>query len=86
MCGCRGLVLRRQATPPCRASRRPRSPLRGRVRHRGNVGSNEEVDDVMAGAAAAGGSTGRPAGTVQSGYVGYFADPDGHLWKVAAGS
>ena len=40
----------------------------------------------MAGAAAAGGSTGRPAGTVQSGYVGYFADPDGHLWKVAAGS
>jgi predicted lactoylglutathione lyase len=37
-------------------------------------------------AAAAGGSTVRPAGTVQWGYFGYFADPDGHLWKVAAGS
>ena len=50
------------------------------------VGSNDEVDDVMARAAAAGASTVRPAATVQWGYFGYFADPDGHLWKVAAGN
>jgi uncharacterized protein len=49
------------------------------------VGSNDEVDDVMARATAAGASTVRPATTVQWGYFGYFADPDGHLWKVAAG-
>jgi uncharacterized protein len=49
------------------------------------VGSNDEVDDVMAKAAAAGADTVRPAATVQWGYFGYFGDPDGHLWKVAAG-
>jgi uncharacterized protein len=50
------------------------------------VGSNDEVDDVMARAAAAGATTVRPAANVQWGYFGYFADPDGHLWKVAAGN
>ena len=49
------------------------------------VGSNDEVDDVMAKAAAAGAVRVRPAATVQWGYFGYFGDPDGHLWKVAAG-
>ncbi len=49
------------------------------------VASNGEVDDVMARASAAGASTVRPATNVQWGYFGYFADPDGHLWKVAAG-
>ena len=49
------------------------------------VGSPEEVDEVMAAAAAAGAETVRPAAKVQWGYFGYFADPDGYLWKVAAG-
>jgi predicted lactoylglutathione lyase len=50
------------------------------------VGSNDEVDDVMARAEAAGGTTVRPAASAQWGSSGYFADPDGHLWKVAAGN
>jgi len=50
------------------------------------VGSADEVDEVMKAAEAAGGSTVRPAANVQWGYFGYFADPDGYLWKVAAGS
>jgi uncharacterized protein len=49
------------------------------------VGSGDEVDDVMTRATAAGASTVRPAAKVEWGYFGYFADPDGHLWKVAAG-
>ena len=49
------------------------------------VGSNGEVDDMMAKATAAGADVVRPAATVQWGYFGYFGDPDGHLWKVAAG-
>jgi catechol 2,3-dioxygenase-like lactoylglutathione lyase family enzyme len=49
------------------------------------VGSNDEVDDFMARAAAAGATTVRPAEKVQWGHFGYVADPDGHLWKVAAG-
>ena len=48
------------------------------------VGSHEDVDEVMAKAAAAGASVVRPAATVQWGYSGYFSDPDGYLWKVAA--
>jgi uncharacterized protein len=49
------------------------------------VGSNGEVDDMMAKATAAGANIVRPAATVEWGYFGYFSDPDGHLWKVAAG-
>ena len=49
------------------------------------VSSPEEVDEVLAKAVGAGGGTVRPAAKVQWGYFGYFADPDGHLWKVAAG-
>src|SRR5262249_47426585 len=50
------------------------------------VSSNEEVDDVMAQAVAAGGSVVRAAEGAQWGYFGYFGDPDGYLWKVAASS
>jgi catechol 2,3-dioxygenase-like lactoylglutathione lyase family enzyme len=50
------------------------------------VGSADEVDEAMKAAEAAGGSTVRPAANAQWGYSGYFADPDGYLWKVAAGS
>lgn len=49
-----------------------------------NARSREEVDSVMAEAAAAGGKIVKPAVDVfWGGYSGYFADPDGHLWEVA---
>jgi catechol 2,3-dioxygenase-like lactoylglutathione lyase family enzyme len=50
------------------------------------VPSNEAVDEVMAGALAAGGSVVKEAAASQWGYSGYFSDPDGYLWKVATGS
>ncbi|MGZ5846752.1 MAG: VOC family protein [Ramlibacter sp.] len=49
-----------------------------------NVPSREEVDQVMARAAAAGAAIVKPAqATFYGGYAGYFQDPDGHLWEVA---
>lgn len=48
------------------------------------VQSAERVDDVMALALRAGAKIVRPAQKAQYGYFGYFSDPDGHLWKVAA--
>ena len=49
-----------------------------------NARSREEVDSVLAEAAAAGGTIAKPAHeTFWGGYSGYFADPDGHLWEVA---
>lgn len=50
------------------------------------VPSAERVDEVMAQAQRAGGKLVKPAQKVQYGYFGYFSDPDGHLWKVAAGN
>jgi uncharacterized protein len=48
------------------------------------VDTTEEVDALLAAAGAAGGHVVKAAGqTPWSGYSGYFADPDGHLWKVA---
>lgn len=45
--------------------------------------SGEAVDEVMRRAVAAGGTVVRAAaGTDWGGYYGYFADPDGYLWKV----
>ena len=39
----------------------------------------------MGDAVAAGGSVVKEAAAAQwGGYSGYFSDPDGHLWKVAA--
>jgi catechol 2,3-dioxygenase-like lactoylglutathione lyase family enzyme len=49
------------------------------------VQSNEAVDEVMGDAVAAGGAVVREATGAQWGYFGYFSDPDGYLWKVAAG-
>jgi hypothetical protein len=48
-----------------------------------NTRSREEVDAVLAEAAAAGATPVKP-GTEAfwGGYVGYFMDPDGHLWEV----
>jgi catechol 2,3-dioxygenase-like lactoylglutathione lyase family enzyme len=49
------------------------------------VPSRDAVDELMARAAAAGGSVVKPAAGAQwGGYFGYFSDPDGHLWKVAS--
>jgi len=49
-----------------------------------NARSPEEVDAVLAQAAAAGGRIGRPgATTFWGGYSGVFLDPDGHPWEVA---
>jgi uncharacterized protein len=49
-----------------------------------NVGSPAEVDTVLAEAAVAGATIGRPgAETFWGGYSGVFIDPDGHPWEVA---
>ena len=48
------------------------------------VPSNEAVDEVMESAVAAGGGVVKEAAAAQWGYFGYFSDPDGYLWKVAA--
>jgi predicted enzyme related to lactoylglutathione lyase len=49
------------------------------------VQSSDQVDEIIARAAAAGGAVVREAAASQwGGYFGYFSDPDGHLWKVAA--
>ncbi len=59
----------------------PPSPTDFTLGH--NVASREEVDRVMAEAAAAGASVIKPAAdTFWGGYAGYFQDPDGHLWEV----
>jgi uncharacterized protein len=50
------------------------------------VPSSEAVDEVMSQAVAAGGAVVKEAGGAQWGYFGYFSDPDGYLWKVAASS
>lgn len=48
-----------------------------------NTRSREEADAVLAEAVAAGATPVKP-GTEAfwGGYVGYFMDPDGHLWEV----
>lgn len=49
-----------------------------------NTRSHEEVDQVLAQAAAAGGTVTKAAEEqVWGGYSGYFADLDGHPWEVA---
>jgi catechol 2,3-dioxygenase-like lactoylglutathione lyase family enzyme len=49
------------------------------------VTSTEAVDEVLRDAVAAGGDVVREAeASPWGGYFGYFADPDGYLWKVAS--
>lgn len=49
-----------------------------------NVRTIEEVDRLLAEAAAGGGRIVKPGHeTDWGGYSGYFADPDGFLWEVA---
>jgi uncharacterized protein len=50
------------------------------------VDSDQRVDEVMAQIEPAGGKVLQPAEKADwGGYVGYFADPEGNLWKVVKG-
>lgn len=49
-----------------------------------NVPTKDQVDEVLATAAAAGASPVQPAHERSwGGYTGYFADPDGFRWEIA---
>jgi uncharacterized glyoxalase superfamily protein PhnB len=49
-----------------------------------NVGSREEVDQIVQAAARAGAEVAKaPAETFYGGYAGFFRDPDGHIWEIA---
>ena len=49
-----------------------------------NLRSWEEVDALLADAAAAGAEISQPAReTFSGGYAGCFRDPDGHVWEIA---
>jgi catechol 2,3-dioxygenase-like lactoylglutathione lyase family enzyme len=49
-----------------------------------NCHTREEADAVMKRAARAGAKVQKPTEeTFWGGYVGYFTDPDGHLWEIA---
>ena len=51
--------------------------------HQRDTDSRAAVDETMRKAVAAGGGMVRQADPAPwSGYFGYFADPDGYLWKV----
>lgn len=65
-----------------RLTKTPRSATEVSLGH--NVGSQAEVDAVMAQAKRAGARIVKPpATTFWGGYAGYFQDPDEHLWEVA---
>ena len=65
-----------------RLTKTPRSASEMSLGH--NVGSQAEVDAVMAQAKRAGARIVKPAGTTfWGGYAGYFQDPDEHLWEIA---
>lgn len=49
-----------------------------------NLSEKDAVDALMAAAQAAGARILRPASDIfWGGYIGYFADPDGHIWEAA---
>lgn len=65
-----------------RLTKTPRSATEVSLGH--NVGSQAEVDAVMALAKRAGARIVKPAATTfWGGYAGYFQDPDEHVWEVA---
>jgi len=62
-------------------SKTPRSPTEKTIGH--YVGSEAEVEEVMAEAAEAGARILKAgARTFWGGYAGYFQDLDGHVWEV----
>ena len=49
-----------------------------------NVGSRDEVHEIVGAARANGATVTRePAETFYGGYAGVFRDPDGHAWEIA---
>lgn len=49
-----------------------------------NVATKEEVAPILDLVVQAGGRVLKPAGDIfWGGYIGYFCDPDGHVWEVA---
>jgi len=63
---------------------RDESPGWGGIALAHNVGSREEVHDVIELARRHGGEiTREPAETFYGGYAGVFRDPDGHVWEIA---
>lgn len=66
------------------ADGRTAPPTVGNVTLAHNVGSEAEVDEVLAQAVAAGATLLKPAQrAIWGGYHGYFADPAGTPWEVA---
>lgn len=60
----------------------PRAPTSFTLAH--NVGTKDEVDQVIEEARAAGATIVKAAQeTFWGGYAGYFQDLDGHLWEIA---
>jgi len=63
---------------------RDESPGWGGIALAHNVGSREEVHDVIELARRHDGEiTREPAETFYAGYAGVFRDPDGHVWEIA---
>ena len=63
---------------------RDESPGWGGIALAHNVGSREEVHDVIELARRYGGEiTREPAETFYGGYAGVFRDPDSHVWEIA---
>lgn len=64
---------------------RPSAPLgTGAMTLAQNCGSAAEVDAVFEAALSAGGTAlTRPGSVFWGGYLGYLADPDGHVWEIA---
>lgn len=48
-----------------------------------NVGTDREVDQILALVTALGMETGKAGHREWGGYTGYFADPDGFRWEIA---
>lgn len=62
----------------------PAPPRPGGITLAINMSSQEQVDATIAEAVKAGASLLKAAApTPWGGYVGYFADPDGHPWEIA---
>jgi predicted lactoylglutathione lyase len=73
---------RKSLAADCGLPVQPPSPAEFSIAH--NVGSQQEVDNVLIQAQQAGAKIVKPGQpTFYGGYAGYFQDLDGHLWEVA---
>lgn len=77
-----GLYERKNLAWDSRADLQPPSPTEFSIGHL--VNSEQEVDDALEKARAAGARITKPGEKAfWGGYHGYFQDPDGHLWEIA---